>query len=346
MTLAEVVLSIMFVGLIAYGLFGGADFGAGIWDLLAGGTRRGARQRDLIEHSIAPVWEANHVWLIFVLVVLWTAFSGAFAAVVTTLYIPLTLAAFGMIARGAAFAFRKSITTLGMRRFLGACFALSSLVTPYFLGAVVGGVASGRVPPGIAAGDVVTSWVNPTAVLGGVLAVLVCAYLAAVFLCGDARREGAEDLADSFRLRALVTAALTGLGGIAGLFVLRADAPLLFDGLTGRAAPVVGLSVLAGLAALWLLATRRYAPARLASALAVAAILAGWAVAQYPYVLVPEVTIEEAATGRATLVAMLVALVGGAVVLVPALVYLYVLFQRSPPSRDADDSVRLAGTGG
>jgi cytochrome bd-type quinol oxidase subunit 2 len=346
MTLAEVVLSVMFVGLVAYGLFAGADFGAGIWDLLAGGTRRGARQRDLIEHSIAPVWEANHVWLIFVLVVLWTAFSGAFAAVVTTLYIPLTLAAFGMIARGAAFAFRKSITTLGMRRFLGAGFALSSLVTPYFLGAVVGGVASGRVPPGIAAGDVVTSWVNPTSVLGGVLAVLVCAYLAAVFLCGDARREGAEDLAEQFRVRALGTAVLTGVTGVAGLFVLRADAPLLFDGLTGRAAPVVALSVVAGLAALWLLATRRYAPARLASALAVAAILAGWAVAQYPYVLLPEVTIEEAATGRATLVAMLVALIGGTVVLLPALVYLYVLFQRSPPHREADESVRLAGTGG
>src|SRR5688572_14726678 len=346
MTLAEVVLSVMFVGLVAYGLFGGADFGAGIWDLLAGGTSRGARQRDLIEHSIAPVWEANHVWLIFVLVVLWTAFSGAFAAVVTTLYIPLTLAAFGMIARGAAFAFRKSIATLGMRRFLGAGFALSSLVTPYFLGAVVGGVASGRVPAGIAEGDVVTSWVNPTSVLGGVLAILVCAYLAAVFLCADARREGAEDLAEQFRARALGTAVVTGLTGVAGLFVLRADAPLRFDGLTGRAAPVVALSVVAGLAALWLIVTRHYAPARLASALAVTAILAGWAFAQYPYVLVPEVTIEEAATGRATLVAMLVALLGGAVLLVPALIYLYVLFQRSPADRDADDPVRLAGGGG
>jgi cytochrome d ubiquinol oxidase subunit II len=330
MTLAELVLSVMFVGLIAYGLFGGADFGAGIWDLLAGGTRHGARQRRLIEQSIAPIWEANHVWLIFVLVVLWTAFSGAFAAVVSTLYIPLTLAAFGMIARGAAFAFRKSISTLGMRRFLGASFALSSLVTPYFLGAVVGGVASGRVPAGIAEGDVVTSWINPTSVLGGVLAVLVCAYLAAVFLCADARREGAEDLADQFRVRALGTATLTGLVGIAGLFVLRDDAPLLFDGLTGRAAPVVALSVVAGAAALALLATRRYALARVASALAVSAILAGWAVAQYPYVLVPDMTIEEAAGGRATLVAMLVALVGGALVLLPALTYLYLLFQRSP----------------
>jgi cytochrome d ubiquinol oxidase subunit II len=337
-TLAEVVLSVMFVGLIAYGLFGGADFGAGIWDLLAGGTRHGARQRALIERSIAPVWEANHVWLIFVLVVLWTAFSGAFAAVVSTLYIPLTLAAFGMIARGAAFAFRKSITTLGMRRFLGAGFALSSLLTPYFLGAVVGGVASGRVPAGIAEGDVLTSWVNPTSVLGGVMAVLVSAYLAAVFLCADARREGAEDLVDQFRTRALGTAALTGLVGIAGLFVLRADAPLLFDGLTGRALPVVILSVVAGLAALVLLATRRYTPARIASALAVTAILVGWALAQYPYILVPEVTIEEAARGRATLVAMLVALVAGAVVLVPALVYLYVLFQRPPPDSPSSDS--------
>ncbi|MGY1643469.1 cytochrome d ubiquinol oxidase subunit II [Geodermatophilus sp. SYSU D00703] len=332
MTLADVVLSVMFVGLVAYGLFGGADFGAGIWDLLAGGTRRGARQRELIEHSIAPVWEANHVWLIFVLVVLWTAFSGAFAAVVTTLYVPLTLAAFGMIARGAAFAFRKSTSTLGMRRFLGAAFALSSLLTPIFLGAVVGGVASGRVPPGIAAGDVVTSWLNPTSLLGGVLAVLVCAYLAAVFLCADARREGADDLARQFRARALGTAAVTGAVGIAGLFVLRADAPQLFEGLTGRALPVVVLSVAAGLTALRLLWAGRFVPARAASAVAVTAILVGWAVAQYPYVLVPDLTIEEAATGRATLVAMLVALLVGALVLVPALVYLYVLFQRPPAS--------------
>jgi cytochrome d ubiquinol oxidase subunit II len=348
MTLAEVVLGVMFVGLIAYGLFGGADFGAGIWDLLAGGTRRGGRQRDLIEHSLGPVWEANHVWLIFVLVVLWTSFSGAFAAVVTTLYIPLTLAAFGMIARGAAFAFRKSITTLPMRRALGAAFALSSLVTPYFLGAVVGGVASGRVPPGIAAGDVITSWVNPTSVLGGVMAVLVCAYLAAVFLCADARREGAEDLADQFRIRALGTAAVTGAAGLVGLFVLRNDAPLLWNGLTGRAAPVIGLSIVAGVAAVVCLALGRYVPARLASALAVTTILVGWAVAQYPYILVPDVTIEEAATGRATLQAMLVALCAGSAVLVPALVYLYVLFQRSPPEPASGPAVptrpTVAGT--
>jgi cytochrome d ubiquinol oxidase subunit II len=331
MNLPAAVLGVMFIGLIAYGLFGGADFGAGIWDLLAGGTRHGERRRALIEHSLGPVWEANHVWLILVLVVLWTGFSGAFASVASTLYMPLTIAAFGMIARGAAFAFRKSVTTPGMRRFFGASFALSSLITPYFLGSVVGGVASGRVPPGIAAGDVITSWLNPTSVLGGVLAVLACGYLAAVFLCADARRAGQLDLAAEFRVRALGTAAVTGAAGLGGFFVLRVDAPLLFAGLTGRAMVVVVLSALAGLAAMGMLVVRRYVLARVASALAVAAILVGWAAAQYPYILPPELTIADAAAGTSTLVAMLVGLVVGGAVLVPALWYLYSLFQREHP---------------
>jgi cytochrome d ubiquinol oxidase subunit II len=328
-SLAEVVLGIMFVGLIAYALFAGADFGAGIWDLLAGGTRGGARQRAVIEHAIGPVWEANHVWLIFVLVVLWTGFPAGFTPVASTLYAPLTIAAFGMIARGAAFAFRKSITTLPMRRLLGAAFAMSSLVTPYFLGTVVGGVASGRVPPGIAAGNVVTSWVNPTSILGGVLAVLVCAYLAAVFLCADALREGEQDIAEGFRIRALGTAAVTGVVGLAGIFVLSADAPGLADGLLGRALPVIIVSVLAGVASIALLVVRRYAQARLTSSLAVAAILLGWAAAQYPYILPPQLTIEDAAAGQATLVAMLVSLILGSILLVPSLIYLYRLFQRA-----------------
>ncbi|MDQ3987745.1 MAG: cytochrome d ubiquinol oxidase subunit II [Actinomycetota bacterium] len=331
MSLAELVLGVMFAGLLAYALFGGADFGAGFWDLLAAGIRRGREQRALIEHSLGPVWEANHVWLIFVLVVLWTAFPTAFASLASTLYIPLTLAAFGIIARGAAFAFRKTVTTLALQRFLGASFAVSSVVTPYFLGAVVGGVASGRVPPGIATGDVIESWVNPTSALGGVLAIGTCAYLAAVFLCGDARREGATMLADRFRFRALITAAVVGAVALGGIAVLRADAPLLFDGLTGRGLPAIALSVAAGLVSLGLLATRRYALARVTAALAVIAVLCGWAAAQYPYVLPPLLTIQEAAAGHATLLAMLIALLVGGLIVIPALAYLYVLFQRSPP---------------
>src|SRR4051794_11221237 len=137
LTLAEVLLGVMFVGLIAYALFGGADFGAGIWDLLAGGTKRGSRQRDLIEHSIAPVWEANHVWLIFVLVVLWTAFSPGFAAIMSTLFIPLCLAALGIVLRGSGFAFQKGVTGPGQRRLPQAAVAISSGLPPLLMGTVV-----------------------------------------------------------------------------------------------------------------------------------------------------------------------------------------------------------------
>ncbi|MDF2711564.1 MAG: cytochrome d ubiquinol oxidase subunit, partial [Nonomuraea muscovyensis] len=160
MPLAEIMLAVMWIGLTAYVLFGGADFGGGVWDLLAGGAERGARQRALVEHSIGPVWEANHVWLIFVIVLMWTGIPPVFAAVASTLYIPLTLAALGIIARGSAFAFRKVSTELWQRRLFGATFAFSSLVTPYFLGTVAGAIASGRVPPGIARGDLVSSWAN------------------------------------------------------------------------------------------------------------------------------------------------------------------------------------------
>jgi cytochrome d ubiquinol oxidase subunit II len=329
MTVADAVLAVMFAGLTAYALFAGADFGAGVWDLLAGGTRRGRQQRDLIEHSLAPVWEANHVWLIFVLVVLWTGFPPAFAAIASTLYIPLTLAALGMIARGSAFAFRKTVPSLSVQRFFGAAFAFSSFVTPYFLGAVVGGIASGRVPPGIAAGDVVTSWINPTSALGGVLAVGVCAYLAAVLLCADAEREASAELAGRFRARALATAVVVGVIAAAGILVLRADAPRLFDGLTHRGLPLMVVSALAGVASIVLLVRRRYGWARITAGLAVTTVLWGWAAAQYPYILPPSLTITEAAAGRATQTTMLVSLLIGSVLLVPALVFLYTLFQRT-----------------
>ncbi|MGH3387413.1 MAG: cytochrome d ubiquinol oxidase subunit II, partial [Actinomadura sp.] len=147
------------LGLSAYLLFGGADFGAGLWHLVARRTARSGR--DVIEHAMGPVWEANHVWLIFVLVVLWTSFPPAFAAIASTLYIPFTLVALGMIARGAAFAFRHSVDQPALQQLFGTSFAFSSMATPFFLGTIAGAVASGRVPPGIAAGDVISSWLNP-----------------------------------------------------------------------------------------------------------------------------------------------------------------------------------------
>ncbi|MGW5563760.1 cytochrome d ubiquinol oxidase subunit II [Streptomyces tendae] len=329
--LANTALAVMWVGLTCYALFGGADFGAGVWDLLAGGSRRGLPQRRLIEHSIGPIWEANHVWLIFVIVLLWSAFSPVFAAVMSTLYLPLTLAALGIIARGAAFAFRKASTELWQQRLFGAFFALSSLVTPFFLGAVAGAVASGRVPPGLAAGDVITSWLNPTSALGGVLAVTTCAHLAAVYLCADAARDGEPALASLFARRAVVSGLVSGAVAGAGVAVLRADAPDLFHGLTHRALPLVVLSAVAGLVGLFLLHRDRFVAARPASALAVAAILWAWGAAQYPAMLVGGTTVGQAASDDAVLAACLVVLAVGAVLLVPSLWLLYATFQRRTP---------------
>jgi cytochrome d ubiquinol oxidase subunit II len=330
-TAAEAVLAIMWVGLTAYALFGGADFGAGFWDLLAGGTERGRLPRRLIENSIGPVWEANHVWLIFVLVVLWTSFPPAFAAIASTLYIPLTLAALGMIARGAAFAFRHSVDQLALQRFFGASFAFSSMTTPLFLGAIAGGVASGRVPPGIATGDVITSWLNPTSILGGVIAVGVCAYLAAVYLCADAQQHHDLPLVEYFRIRAIATAVLLGAIALAGIAVLRADAPHLVNGLTSRGLVLIVASVVAGIGSIVLLVRRRPGLARVAAALAVITVIWGWAVAQYPYLLQPGLTVQAAAAPDTTLRAMLISLLVGAALLMPSLFFLFALFRRSQP---------------
>lgn len=328
MTLAELTLVIMWTGLTAYALFGGADFGGGFWDLLAGGAKKGVPQRRLIEHSIGPVWEANHVWLIFCLVVLWTGFPQVFAAVTSSLYVPLTLAALGVILRGSAFAFRKSVEELELQRIFGATFALSSVLTPFFLGCVAGAVASGRVPAGNAQAHPVSSWINPTSILGGTLAVGICAYLAAVYLTADARRQGSEELAEGFRRRALWTGVVVGAVALAGIGVLASDADLLFDGLTGRALPLIVLSGVGGLSSLVLVWRRRYLEARVAAAVAVSAVLWGWAAGQYPYMLEESVTVADAAAPDVTLKAMVVSLSIGAVLIVPSLIWMYLLFQR------------------
>jgi cytochrome d ubiquinol oxidase subunit II len=338
-TAAEALLAVTWMGMSAYVVLGGADFGGGFWDLLAGGARRGKAQRKLIERVIGPVWEANHVWLIFVIVVLWTGFPGVFAAVFSTMYMPLTGAAVGIILRGAGFAFRKSVEDLPFQRLFGATFAASSILTPFLLGTVAGGIASGRVRLGNAAGDLIASWVNPTSLLGGAMAVVVSAYLAAVFLTADAYRVGNAGLVEAFRLRALAVA--VGAGGIAlgGIAVLRRDAPGLYEGLIGRALPLVLVSVAGGVAAVVLLLRRRYWPARVASVLAVVAILWGWAVGQYPFMLAGEITIQQAAANPATLRAVLVSLAVGGLLVVPSLILLYAMFQRSTPGDHLDDDV-------
>ncbi len=326
--MTDVIAVVLWIGVTLYALFAGADFGAGFWDLVAGGAQRGERPRALIDSAIAPVWEANHVWLIFCLVVLWTAFGTAFSSLMSTLFVPLTVAAFGIVLRGCGFAFGRVSTRLGARRAFGATFALSSLVTPFFFGAVAGGIASGRVPVGNASGGIVASWVNPTSMLGGVLAVITCAYLAAVFLTADARRLDAPELERYFRVRAIATGAAAGVVAMAGIAVLHSDSRHLFHGLTHDALPLVILSALCGVGALVALVRESATLARFLAVGAVATVIGGWGVAQYPNLLGTHLTLDAAAAPDSTLIAILVVAVVAVLVLAPSLVLLYVLDQR------------------
>jgi cytochrome d ubiquinol oxidase subunit II len=326
MTKADVAAVILWIGATLYALFGGADFGGGLWDLVAGGPERGRRPRALIQRSITPVWEANHVWLIFILVVLWTAFPEAFGAIMSTLYVPLALAALGIVLRGAGFAFRKSVDTLRQERALGATFALSSVMTPFFMGTVVGAIAAGNVPAR-GDGDAFSSWLAPLPLLTGALFVASGAYLAAVFLIADARR-GDVDLAEYFRRRALVAAAVAGAFALAGLLALHSEARYVYDRLIAEGLPLVILSAACGLGALILLARGSVRGVRPLAAGAVVAVIWGWGVAQFPYLLPSSLKISDSAAPDPTLDAVMIIFGVAAVTIVPALGLLYTLAQR------------------
>jgi cytochrome d ubiquinol oxidase subunit II len=316
-------LPLLFVlaGLILYTVLAGADLGTGIWELT---SSRSSGLRSRVYTSIGPVWEANHVWLIFVLTVLWTAYPEVFAAVSTTLVVPLFLAAVGLILRGTAYALHGASRGPDDHREIDTVFGLSSIFTPFALGAAIGGIASGRVPSD-GAGDQWTSWLNPTSVLVGVLAVVLGAYLAAVQLAADSVRVGDATAAAAFRRRALVSGVLAGALALGGLVVLRADARRLFDGLTsGAGLACVIVSALAGGLALGLVWRRRLDPARFAAAAAVAVLVLGWALAQRPDML-PGLTVQEAAAPMPTLVAVVVAVIAGGIIVFPALGMLFAL---------------------
>jgi cytochrome bd ubiquinol oxidase subunit II len=321
---------VLLLAIVCYAVLGGADFGTGLWDLTAGGAERGARPRRLIDHAIGPVWEANHTWLIFCLVLLWCGFPTAFSAIMTTLYMPLGIAALGIVLRGSGFAFRKVSMHTAEQRLNGIAFAASSVITPYCFGAVAGGIASGRVPTE-GHGDPMSSWFNPTSVLGGVLAVLTCGYLAAIFLTAEAHREGLPDLEQWSRRRAVLAGVAAGAVSVAGLFVLRNDAHRLYTELLHRGWPLVAASALAGAGALLAVLRPglvRPALVRPLAALAVAAVLAGWGSAQYPYLLGDHLDLHDAAAPAATMTALAVVAVLALLLVVPSLIWLLVLTHR------------------
>ena len=324
MSRADAAAAILWTGVTLYAVFGGADFGAGIWDLLAGRGERAERVRARIDRSIGPVWEANHVWLIFVLVVLWTAFPKAFYAVMTTLYIPLALAALGIVLRGSGFAFRHALPG-PVRDPATRVFGLSSLLTPFFMGTVVGAIASGQVPAD-GNGDPTASWTGLLPLVSGVLFVAVAAYLAAVFLVSDSADD--DELREYFRSRALAMAVIAGVVAAAGIVALHADARFVYDGLTGPGLPLVILSAVSGLAALWFLAAGPAQAVRFAAVGAAVAVIWGFFVAQHPYMLPEQLTISAAAGNETSLLMVLIVFGVAAVTVVPALGLLYVLAQR------------------
>ena len=343
MTLAELPLVLMLVGLTAYAVLGGADFGAAFWQLGARGEQGGALRQHAYR-AMGPVWEANHVWLIFVLVICWTAYPEVFASIFSTLTVPLFIAAIGIILRGTAYAIHAGTAREIERRAVDRIFSISSVLTPFALGTVVGAIAFGRVPVGNAQGDLVSSWLNASSFVIGFLAVATGAYVAAVYLAGDGARAGREDLASAFRIRALGAGVITGAIALVALLVVHSD-----DGRVGErllewpAISAVASSAAAGLLTLELTRRSRFEVARYSASAAVAFVILGWALAQRPELL-PGLTVAEAAAGRTVLLATVVGVAIGALVLIPSLALLFGLVLRGRFDEDAGDTDGLAST--
>ncbi len=332
-TLADILAGIIFVALNAYAVLGGADFGGGLWDLLALGPRR-QHQRELVAEAIGPVWEANHVWLILAIVLLFTCFPPAFARLGTLLHIPLSLVLIGIVLRGSAFTFWRYGADEEQRHW-GVVFAIASLITPVLLGTTAGAIASGAVRDG-GQGDgfytlYVAPWLKPFPLSVGLFALIAFAFLAAVYLTLEARE---RELQEEFRRRALASGGALLLGAVAALLFSLNGAPRVRDGLifAAWALPLHLLTAAAAITALAALWVRRWRVARAAAVMQVSLILWGWALSQYPYILPPDLSIASAAAPRATLRLVLGAVALGAVVLLPSLYYLFRVFKGSRQS--------------
>ncbi len=315
------------VSLILYALLGGADFGGGIWDLLAAGPRA-ERLRKAIAEAIGPIWEANHVWLILVIVLLFTAFPAAFAAMMTALNIPVTVMLAGIVLRGAAFIFRKYDSSKEqVQRRWSTLFGAASFFTPFFQGLILGALATGRIrfAQGQVQSGFFAGWLTPFALMCGVFALGLFAFLAATYLTVAARDQ--PDLQNDFRRRALYSGLALWPVALAVFFTAKQGAPQMYHGLTSWWAPVLlvwtSLFALGALVCLW---RRWFALARLAAIGEVALILAGWSVAQYPNLVTPDITVLNAAAPAATLRLLFLALGAGAIVLCPSLLFLFHLF--------------------
>ncbi len=335
MTAAEAIAAILWLALSAYTVLAGADFGGGLWDLLAAGPRA-SEQREAIAEAMGPVWEANHVWLIFMIVGLFTAFPSAFAILGVALYLPFTLAMTGIVLRGAAFAFRAhGQEAAGSLAPWGAVFGSASVIAPFFLGTAAAAVASGsiRVPGGRLEPAFTAGWTTPFAVVVGLFAVAMCGYLAATYLTVET--EDRPELQADFRRRAMAAAVVAGGLGLLALLVAWVQAPRLLESLTGRGLPFFVLALLNGPLALWAVWRARPRIARVAVIAQVLFVLWAWAVGQWPYLVPPDITLAAAAAPAATLDALLVVTGVGMALLLPSLWLLFRVFKARNPAASA-----------
>jgi cytochrome bd ubiquinol oxidase subunit II len=332
MSLEATILGIVWLGLTLYVLLAGADFGGGGWDLFASGERA-QQQRALISAAIGPVWEANHVWLIFVLTGLLSAFPSVFADLSVALYLPFSLALVGIVLRGSAFAFRShGEPESAWQRSWTRVFGIASLVTPFVLGAAAGSIASGRirVVDGEVRAGLISSWTSPLSLFAGLFALTICAYLAATYLTVEAVQRGKDELERDFRDRALVAGVIAGVLAAVGLVLVHSEAPVLWKGMRESGLVFAALSAIAGIGSLMSVWTRRYRLARAGAVAAVASVLFGWGVAQWPYLIVPDVTVTSAAAPDATLRVVVVGFAIGGAVLAPSLYLLFRIFKSEP----------------
>jgi cytochrome bd ubiquinol oxidase subunit II len=335
MNLAYVTLGVLWLSLIVYAVLGGADFGGGIWDFLAFGAQA-EKQRNLVKQALGPVWEANHVWLIFLIVGLFTAFPTAFSVLSTALFLPFTLALIGIVLRGSAFTFRsEAARTGGPRKFWGRTFSTACTITPFLFGASAAAVASGQIhtPGGHTQIDLWTGWTTPFALTVGAMALALCSALAAIYLTIEAQSMNDSELVEAFRLRAIVAGAVTAALGALGILLSPFEAPLLWNGLLNHAIPIVILTMLVGLGAAASLFFRHYHLARILVVIETGFFFTTWGVSQLPYIIPPDVTVENAASPSITQLELLVSTAIGMVLLLPSLWFLFHVFKGNNQGR-------------
>ena len=328
-----IILTVVMMALTVYAVFGGADFGAGVWEFITA-FHATPKEQKLIDGAMGPVWEANHVWLIFVLIAMFGAFPPAFAALCRALWLPLLLALLGIVARGVGFTFHSYAKgALTQQAAWGTVFAFASTASPFFLGACIGAIASGKLEVtvrGQFTGDYVSGWITPLSIFTAFFAVATCAFLAAVYLTRDAFRSGEAELTNLWRRRALASGVWLLILAMLGLAIMAMDAPELWERFRVRAWPFVVSALLTGFGTLYFLVARRFSVAALATAATVAALPWGWALGQYPEIVPPTITVANAKSPEAVLWIIVWSILAAGVLVLPSLgLLLYLIKEKA-----------------